>query len=141
MAEESAKNRTKGAGGDDDKNALEWTVFAVSLLLVLSILTYLFYQVYADKPSTPDLVVEHFHDPSDNAPQRYRVVVYNRGGETAEEVLVELVLEKGGEQLESVELSMPFAPRASKREGWLIFREDPDKADTLVARVVSYKKP
>ncbi|MDX5418542.1 MAG: hypothetical protein LPK09_04945 [Hymenobacteraceae bacterium] len=141
MAEERTAFKTKGAGVDDDKNALEWTVFGVSLLLVLSILAYLVYQVYTDKPATPDLVVEYFHDPSDHAPQRYRVVVHNRGGETAEEVHVELALEQGGKQLERAELSIAFAPKESKREGWVNFKEDPARADTLVARVVSYKKP
>ena len=139
---ESYKTKKKNkAGGDDDKNALEWSVFAVSLLLVLGIVAYLSYQVYTDKPSTPDLVVEYFHDPSTNAPQRYRVVVHNLGGETAEEVQIELVVEKGGEEVENAELSIAFAPKASKREGWVNFKDDPKQGDTLVARVVSYKRP
>lgn len=116
-------------------------MFVVSLLLVLSILAYLSYQTYIDVPSTPDLVVRYYPDPTDNAPQRYRVEVYNEGGETAEEVQIELTLEKGGEVLESAQLNIAFAPKNSMREGWVNFKEDPMQADTLAARVMSYKRP
>jgi uncharacterized protein (TIGR02588 family) len=144
MGEERETYKTKKynrAGEDDDKNALEWSVFGISLLLVLGIVAYLGYQTYTDKPSTPDLVVEYFPDPSEHAPQRYRVVVHNRGGETAEQVQIELSIEKGGEETDHAELNIAFAPKASKREGWVNFKEDPTQADTLIARVVSYKRP
>ncbi|EJF10078.1 MULTISPECIES: hypothetical protein [Pontibacter] len=139
--QENKQSQVGRAGEDDDKNALEWTVFVVSLLLVLSILAYLSYQTYIDVPSTPDLVVRYYPDPTDNAPQRYRVEVYNEGGETAEEVQIELTLEKGGEVLESAQLNIAFAPKNSMREGWVNFKEDPMQADTLAARVMSYKRP
>lgn len=135
------KHRGGRAGGDDDKNALEWMVFGVSLLLVLSMLAYLGYQAYIDQPSTPDLVVRYYPDPTPNAPLRYRVEVYNQGGETAEEVQIELTIEKGEEELESAQLNIAFAPKNSKREGWVNFKEDPMQADTLAARVMSYKRP
>ena len=140
--DDNKKNKRENRAGDgDDKNALEWTVFAISLVLVLSIVAYLGYQVYTEEPGTPDLVVEYYHDPSEHAPQRYRVVVHNRGDETAEEVLVELALERGDEELETAELAIAFAPKESKREGWVGFREEIRQGDTLVARVMSYKKP
>ncbi|PKV62845.1 hypothetical protein [Pontibacter ramchanderi] len=133
--------RSDRAGDDDDKNALEWTVFAISLVLVLAILAYLGYMAYTSKPSTPDLTVEYFHDPAPHAPQRYRVVVENKGGETAEEVQVELTLQRDGEEVEQAELSIAFSPKESKREGWVIFRENIRQTDSLAARVVSYKRP
>lgn len=116
-------------------------MFGVSLVLVLAILVYLSYMTYTHEPSSPDLTVAYYHDPSANAPRRYRVVVENKGGETAEEILVELILESGGAEVESAELSIAFSPKESKREGWVNFKEDPASADTLVARVVSYKRP
>lgn len=125
----------------DRKNWLEWAVFSISLVLVLSVLGYLGYQAYTKKPSTPDLYVESWPDPSAHAPYRYRVLLRNSGGTTAEEVLLELALVKGNETLEKAELHIAFAPQESKREGWVIFSSDPKNADTLVARVVSYKKP
>ena len=141
MDNQKKKKRESRAGDGDDKNTLEWVVFALSLVLVLGILVYLGYQVYTDEPGTPDLVVEYYHDPSEHAPQRYRLVVHNRGKETAEEVLVELALERAGEELETAELSIAFAPKESKREGWVSFKEGVQPGDSLVARVMSYKRP
>lgn len=141
MDDGNRKKRQSAAGNGDDKNALEWTVFAVSLLLVLTILAYLVYRVYTEEPSTPDLVVEYFHDPSEHAPQRYRVVVHNKGGETAEEVQVELALHKGEEELETAALQIAFSPKQSKREGWISFKKSTAEADTVIARVMSYKRP
>lgn len=125
----------------NDKNFLEWTVFTISLLLVLGIILYLSYEVYTEKPSTPDLYVEYKQDPSEHAANRYHITVKNDGGETAEEVHVELSMEKAGAEIEVAQLQIPFSPKKSKREGWITFKNDPSKADTIVARVVSYKKP
>lgn len=144
MEEQNEKANTKQsnrAGDDDDKNRLEWTVFGISLMLVLAILLYLSYKAYVHQPSTPDLLVEYFHDPSANAPQHYRVVVENKGGETAEEVQVEVIIEREGAEVERAELRIAFSPKESKREGWVILKEKPMKSDTLVARIVSYKRP
>lgn len=132
---------TKKGNGGSDKNALEWSVFAFSLLLVLSILAYLSYKAITHEVSPPDLVLVYTSDPSEHAPYRYHVSIINDGGETAEEVNIELTLEKGGEELEAAELQVPFSPKGSRREGWIIFKTDPAEADTLVARVISYKRP
>lgn len=116
-------------------------MFALSLVLVLAILAYLGYQTYTHEASTPDLQVVSWYDPSEHAPNRYHVLLENKGGETAEEVLVELVLMKGGAEVETAELQIPFAPRESKREGWVAFKNKPEHADTVMVSVVSYKRP
>lgn len=133
MAEEHHKH--------DKKNTLEWSVFTISLLSVISLLAFLTYQTITYNPSSPDLVVEYKHDPSQNAPHRYHITIRNKGQETAEEVQIELILEKNGRELEKATMQIPFAPQESKREGWVSFSKDPAKADTLYSRVVSYKRP
>lgn len=125
----------------DEKNWLEWLVFSVCLTLVLAILGYLVYKTYTHQPTPPDLVIHSKFDPAPNAPNRYHVQLDNKGGTTAEEVIVELSLIKDGEQLEHAQLEIPFAPQASQREGWVGFRSAPAASDSVVTRVVSYKKP
>ena len=141
MEENKEEQKEHENGSKDKKNWLEWTVFGISLVLVLTLLSYLTYQVLTEKPSSPDLQIEAVADPSEFSPYRYHVTVYNRGGTTAEEVLIELTLERGGSSIEKAELQLPFAPQESKREAWVAFSKNPSQADTLVARVVSYKKP
>lgn len=125
----------------DQKNLLEWGVFWLGLLLVLSILVYLGYEAYHYKPSSPELYVEYWPDPTGAQPNRYRVVVSNRGGETAESVQVELVLQQGGKEVEKAELEIAFVPQESKREGWVNFSHKPPSKNAISARVISYQKP
>ena len=125
----------------DQKNLLEWAVFWLGLLLVLAIFAYLGYQAYHQKPSTPELVVEFWPEPTAAQPYRYHVVVRNSGGETAETVLVELKLQQGGEEVETAELEFMFVPQESKREGWVNFSEKPATKSAVSARVASYQKP
>lgn len=126
---------------EDEKNLLEWIVFAVSLLMVLGILGYLVYQVAIHEEGSPDLAINYVHDPAPHAPHRYFLRINNEGQETAEEVQVEMVLERDGEELETAALTLPYLPKQSAREGWVIFSKDPNEADTLYARVVGYKRP
>lgn len=141
MSTKERSNNTQKSTIGSDKNALEWSVFAFSLLLVLAIIGYLSYKTITHEISPPDLVLEYTPDPSEHAPYRYHVIILNAGGETAEEVNIELSLEKGGEELEAAELQVPFSPKGSRREGWVNFKTDPAEADTIIARVMSYKRP
>lgn len=125
----------------DRKNALEWTVFGISVLLVTAILIYLVYNTVTHNTSPADIQVEYNKSPTKTAPYRYHLVINNKGGETAEEVLVELVLQDDTVTIEKAELQLSFVPTSSKREGWVNFSKDPAKADTVIGRVVSFKKP
>lgn len=135
------KQQQQGDQHEEKKNWLEWTVFSISLVLVLAILGYLGYQTYTKKPSTADLYVQSWPEPTKSSPNRYHVLLENKGGSTAETVLIELALMKDGQEVEKAQLEIAFAPQESKREGWVGFRNNPGEADTLIARVVSYKKP
>lgn len=135
-------NKIGAAGaGDDNKNKLEWIVFAISLLLVAAILGYLSYQVYTEKEETPDILVELMPDPSDHNPYRYLVSVHNRGGQTAETVTIEVAMKMDGQEVEKAELQIAFVPKESTREGWVNFSKSPAQADTVEAHVRSFEKP
>jgi uncharacterized protein (TIGR02588 family) len=129
-----------------EKNWVEWSVFAVGLLLVLSALGYLAYEgatMGSDPPSievrlgTPEQRTHNFIVP---------VTVTNHGDETAEGITVEVTLENAGSDSSSGaepvrgEITIAFLPRRAAREGWVTFQQDP-RAARLTARVLGYEKP
>jgi uncharacterized protein (TIGR02588 family) len=125
----------------DKKNALEWIVFSLGLVLVLGIIAYLCYQTAIYRSGTPDLYVHYVKDPSTHNPNRYRIIVTNKGGKTAEEVKIEATLRKGDSNLEKAELEIAFSPKLSEREGWVNFSAASSTADSIYVRVVSYQSP
>lgn len=124
-----------------EKNWLEWSVFAVSLVLVVSTLGYLVYDVAraGNTPPTFEFVL--------GTPQPRRnqflvpVTVTNLGDETAATVQVEVILESGGKEQESGEFELAFLPRHSTREGWVTFQTDPRTVDQMKARILGFEKP
>jgi len=132
---------TKKAGKGVEKNWLEWLVFGVGLALVTSTLGFLAYDG-ATAPDTPPEVEVRLGEPL-RAGQGFVVPVtlYNRGGQTAEGVTVEVVLEgTGAPEPERSEFTVAFLPRRSTREGWVAFDADP-RAGRLKARALGYEKP
>ena len=132
---------TKSARKRVEKNWLEWVVFGVGLVLVLSTLGFLVYDgatSAGDAPpalrvelGTPEQKGEHFVVP---------VTVTNRGDQTAEGVQIEVTLEAGASEPERGEFGVAFLPRGGRREGFVTFRTDPRSA-RLVSRVLGYEKP
>lgn len=123
------------------KNWLEWLVFTISILLILGIIGYLVYKTYTHKVSPPEIEVTYSPSPTHATPYRYHLSIENSGGETAEEVIIELVLKQNGEVIEKSEVNIPFVPPASKCESWANFSKNPALTDTILVRVVSFRKP
>jgi uncharacterized protein (TIGR02588 family) len=122
-----------------DKNALEWTVFGVGLILVMATAVYLVREAAARGSSPPELVVnlglprqvaEGFHVP---------VTVVNRGERVAQDVSVTITLAVGAEREEAV-LTIAFLPHQSRRDGWVTFRGDPREGQLEVGPV-GYASP
>ena len=122
-----------------EKNWLEWAVFGAGLVLVCGVLGFLAYDGATGTDGPAQFQIElgraerradGFHVP---------VRVKNSGGETAEGVAVEVLLEaaNGAERGEFV---VAFLPRGGTREASVTFHTDP-AAGTLRARVLGYEKP
>jgi uncharacterized protein (TIGR02588 family) len=122
------------------KNALEWTVFAASLVVIGVTLALLLTGGTGPRDAPADLRA------TTGAPVRSSngfavpVTIANEGPSTAEEAHVEVALTSGGKELEKAELTIAFVPRGSQREGWVVFHTDP-RCCTVSARVVSFEKP
>jgi uncharacterized protein (TIGR02588 family) len=124
-----------------EKNWLEWVIFIIGLALVISSLGYLIYDAananetppqIEFKLGTPQLQSQHFIVP---------ISVTNQGGQTAEDVQIEVVLENGGKEEERAELQIPFLPRSATQEGWVTFQTDPRNVERIKTRAIGYKKP
>ena len=132
---------TKRGSGKVEKNWLEWVVFGVGLLLVVSTLAYLVYDGATAADTPPDVEVRLGEPRPGGAGFLVPVTVVNRGGQTAEGVAVEVVLETAGSpEPERGEFTVAFLPRRGTREGWVSFRSDP-RAGRLTARASGYEKP
>ncbi len=124
-----------------EKNWFEWIVFAVGLMLVLATLSYLAYDAATITDAPPSIEVR-VGEPLQR-PHNFIVPItlINHGDQTAEGVLIEVVLESGGEEKERGELTVAFLPRRSTREGWVAFQTDPRTVERTKARVLGYGKP
>ncbi len=122
-----------------EKNWLEWAVFAVGLALVCGVLGFLAYDgaTTADAPAEFQIELGR-HERRDDG-FHLPVSVKNSGGETAEGVHVEVVLEASG-ATERGEFVVAFLPRGGTREASVTFHSDPG-AGNMRARVLGYEKP
>jgi uncharacterized protein (TIGR02588 family) len=122
------------------KNWLEWSVFAVSLLLVAGVLAYLAYDAMTLGDRPPSIEVRlGAPEPRANA-YAIPVSVTNQGDQTAEGVVVEVVLERGDEQ-EQAQFEIAFVPRGSTHKGWVTFQTDPRSADQVTGHVLGFELP
>jgi uncharacterized protein (TIGR02588 family) len=124
-----------------EKNWFEWAVFAVGSVLVLATLGYLAYDAATITDAPPNIEVRAGEPLQRSHNFIVPVTLINHGDQTAEGVLVEVVLENGGEEKERGELTIAFLPRRSTREGWVAFQTDPRAAERIKARVMGYEKP
>ena len=92
------------------KNWLEWTVFAISAVLILAVVGFLAYESATIGKKPPDI---HLHIGQVEPRQGYFAVpleVTNTGDQTAEGVHLEVVL-KTSEGEERADLEIQFLPR------------------------------
>lgn len=122
------------------KNWLEWTVFAVGLVLVLATLGFLVRESLAGGSGPPEIVARLGVPEPSAGGFMVPVEVANAGQGTAEDVKVTVVLEiPGGERAEA-ELDIAFLPRDSRRNGWVTFRSDPARG-TLRLGPIAFEEP
>jgi uncharacterized protein (TIGR02588 family) len=124
-----------------EKNWLEWCVFAISLLLVGSVLGYLTYHTLFTTSTPPVLSVELAPAEQQHGYFVVPVTVYNRGNQTAEAVRIQVLLIKPDGTDERAEFEVPFLPPRSTRQGIVTFETDPHTAQRMVGRAIGYQMP
>jgi uncharacterized protein (TIGR02588 family) len=122
-----------------EKNFLEWTVFAVGLVLVLATLAYLIREIVTTGSKPPELIVTLGSSRPVTNGFQVPVTVVNRGDQVAEGVSVTVALATKTGREEGM-LIIAFLPRQSRREGWVTFRSNPGDGDLEIGPVV-YESP
>lgn len=123
-----------------EKNWLEWGVFAFGAVVVGGTLCFLVYDAIYNNGDPPRLEVT-FGQPQQH--EEYYAVpltIHNRGGRTAEQVLVQVTLTVNEKKKETAEVQISFVPRKSSRQGFVTFENDP-RAGELSGRAIGYEQP
>ncbi len=123
------------------KNWLEWSVFAIGLLLITLTFGYLAYDAITAPNAPPAIEVEYGTPAQQQDHFVLPMKVFNRGDQTAEGVRIEVMLTGTGVTDEKAELEIAFLPRRATREGWVTFQTDPRTAGRIEVRVLGYEKP
>lgn len=110
-----------------DKNWLEWTVFAVGLVLVVATLGFLVRESLVGAGGAPDVVARLGAPKPSAGGFMVPVEVVNVGKGAAEDVQVTVILALPEGEPEEAELDIAFLPRDSRRNGWVTFRSDPGR--------------
>ena len=123
-----------------EKNAVEWSVFAVSAIIIALTTGYLAVSAIRGKKTPPDLHISAGPPEGTHGGHRIEVKVTNNGDLSAEQVRVEVALRRGDEEVERADLDIIYVPRKSERKGWVTFRNDP-RCCAVTTRAVSYDAP
>lgn len=123
------------------KNWLEWSVFSVGLMLILLLVAYLAYEAITIGTEPPIIDVQLGAAETRSGLYVIPVTLRNNGDRTAEDVMIEVTLLNGGEEVETAELSIAFLPRQSTRNGWVTFTTDPATAARIESHVLGYQEP
>lgn len=123
----------------EEKNWLEWTITIISGILVVFTLGFLVYQMIYEEQTPPDIVVVLGEVSEKDGAFAIPITTTNKGTETAENVIIEVIL-KGGSEEEKSQITFAYLPRKSSVNGWVIFTKKPDSKD-LQTRVMGYSIP
>ena len=122
------------------KNAIEWTVFAISVAIIAVTAWLLLDDAVSMGERHVNLRAEAGKAMKTAGGYAVPIIVTNDGDATAEQARIEMVLVADGKEVEKSELTVAFVPRKSRREGVVVFRNDP-ACCRLITRTVAYEKP
>jgi uncharacterized protein (TIGR02588 family) len=117
------------------KNWLEWTVFGVGLVLVLTTLGYLVRESLVGQSGPPEVIVQLGTPRASAGGYLVPIEVSNVGNDTAEDVRIPVLLDLPDGAREEAELDVAFLPRGSVRDGWVSFRNDPSRGSLSVGAI------
>ena len=121
------------------KNPLEWTVFGISLAVIIATAAVLIHAHATSGVQPPVIVVTVGETRPQAGGFAVALDVANQGDHTAQAVVIEVVVAGAG-STERNEIELAFVPHGSRRRAWVVFSSDPRGA-VVKARVVGYEEP
>jgi uncharacterized protein (TIGR02588 family) len=121
------------------KNWLEWTVFVVSGLFVLSTAGFLAKQALFEKESPPKMEIRLGEVIRSAWEWEVPVTVTNRGNEVASDVQIEVQAESQ-EGIKIATFTVPYLPKKATRHGSVSFQGD-EPVFHFTGRVAGYSRP
>lgn len=123
------------------KNVAEWAVFGVSLALVLGVVGFLVWQI-GEAGDEPARIVVALGPPERRDGRLIApLTVSNEGDGVAEDIVVEVSLERPDATPERVEISFARLARRERAEGEAVFADEGGAPGELAAQVLSYTLP
>ena len=126
-------DRERDEAPSQSRNALEWTVSGIGLLVVLTVVGFLLYQLVVGSDEPADLHVRLGEPESRRGTVMIPVTVENKGDQVAEGAVIEVCA--GPEAC--ADLSFLYVPQGSTRTGTVGLRTP--LAGPLETRVVAYR--
>lgn len=122
------------------RTAAEWITFAISIAIVLATVGVVSYLYLTGGGDPPIVAAEALTDQIRQDGETYYlpIAVTNRGGRTAEQVMIESELTAGTEPPEVSEFTLDFLAGNETATGFAVFASDP-AAGELTVDIVSYR--
>ena len=121
------------------KNWLEWLITIISGILVCFTLGFLVYQMIYQEETPPNISIILGEVSQQDGAFAIPIKATNKGTKTAENVMIEVVLQDEIEP-EKAEITFAFLPGNSSVKGWVIFTKTPE-SNNLKTRVKGYGTP
>ena len=129
-----AEESGEAGEGQRRRSAAEWTTLAVSIFLILGLLALVTYVSMTGGDDLP--IVEARSLPAEirHEGESYYlpVAVTNRGGRTAEEVVVQAEVAESDGSSQASEFTLDFLAGGETREGTAVFATDPSEGELTI---------
>jgi uncharacterized protein (TIGR02588 family) len=133
------RKKDKPCAGDHvGKNALEWTVFGLSTVLVLALVGWLLYAATLEENAEVKLTATTEEPQPMNGWHQVPVVVMNEGGVTAAGVEVVVTAMVDGKE-QAGTFTIDFVPKGGTRRGAVSFKGG--QPTEVAPRVIGYSEP
>lgn len=110
-------------------SALEWLFAVLGLLLVVSVIGYLIYEIVTNEKKPPRLNVKIGEIIANEHGFLVKFKIENTGDENATDVTVEGEATRAKESVEKSDVTIDYVPAHSEKKGGMFFKNDPHDFD------------